>query len=167
MKLKDELGRNYDFNNIDIEILVSAVYLSKCINRLSMDFFNTFSFKQGTKDYKVTDMQFNALVILHDRHGEETLQTELAERLLINKSSAGTLIDKLEARQWITRTAKDRRANLISISDHGIKVLEQTVPAFDAACSEIIKTFSQKDKKLFLELLNRYRSEIITKNQSL
>ena len=160
MKLKDELGRNNDFANIDIEILVSAAYLSKNINRTSMDFFGQFKIEQDGKEYGVTDMQFNALVVLNDRIEQETLQTELAEQLLINKSSAGTLIDKLEAREWISRTAKDRRANFISITEKGLKVLELVAPVFDASCSNILTGFTKKDKKQFLEYINQYRTNI-------
>ena len=80
--------------------------------------------------------------------------------MVINKSSAGTLIDKLEDRKWISRIAKDRRANYISVTDKGIKVLEMVVPLFNQSCSEIIKGFTAKDKKVFLEFINRYRAQI-------
>ena len=165
MKLKDELGRNNDFLNIDIEIMVSTAYLSKNIDRASMDFFGQFEIKQGDKVYNVTDMQFNALVVLNDRMGQETLQTELAEQLLINKSSAGTLIDKLESREWISRIAKDRRANFINITENGLRVLETVAPVFDAACTGVIESFTEKEKEQFLDYINRYRNLIKTFNK--
>lgn len=160
MDLQSELNRQNPFPNIDVEILVSAVYLSKCINKLSAEYFSTLKFEQDGQTYGLTDMQYNALVILRDRKGLETLQTELSERLVINKSSAGVLLDKLESRGWITRKAKDRRANLVTISPRGEEILAQVLPVVDDYCSKMVDGFSDDDKTQLLELLGRYRQQI-------
>ncbi|MCH2175908.1 MAG: MarR family transcriptional regulator [Lentisphaeria bacterium] len=168
MDLKSELGRNNDFTSLESEILFSSIYLSKCITRISLDFFATFDYKdESGKKLKLTDMQFNALMILKDRTGEETLQTELSERLLINKSSTGVLLDKLEERGWITRKAKDRRANIISISQIGLKLLEEVSPLLDQQCKEMLKGFKQSEKTELLAYINQYRSQIKKANQEL
>lgn len=57
-------------------------------------------------------------VIAHLKHQDGQTQSELAERLLIEKAPVGTLIDKLEAAGLVKRKAdpKDRRVNRIFIT---------------------------------------------------
>ncbi len=157
MKLSEELGRINEFEDSAVELLASSMYLSKCLSRLSSAFLGTRSVTVGDGVHVLTEMQYNALQILLDRKDVTTVQTELAERLLINNSSAGTLIDTLEARSWVARKAKDRRANYIDITEEGAALLSDLQPSFDKMCETLLEGFSNEERVLFLTFMSRYR----------
>ncbi|MBU3068295.1 MarR family transcriptional regulator [Aestuariicella sp. G3-2] len=78
-------------------------------------------------------------ILTHLRTQDGLTQSELAERLLIEKAPAGTLIDKLEAAGLVERRPdpNDRRANRVFItvkSEPLLPLIEQTVTELKMQC---------------------------------
>lgn len=78
-------------------------------------------------------------ILTHLRTQDGLTQSELAERLLIEKAPAGTLIDKLEAAGLVERRPdpNDRRANRVFItvkSEPLLPMIEQTVTELKMQC---------------------------------
>ncbi|TGE08114.1 MarR family winged helix-turn-helix transcriptional regulator [Hymenobacter fodinae] len=85
--------------------------------------------KQGGvfKDYNLTSPQFNILRILRGQHPKPATVNMLIERMLDKTSNASRIVDKLEAKELVTRKVcpSNRRAVDIRITDKGLDLLTQ------------------------------------------
>jgi DNA-binding MarR family transcriptional regulator len=83
--------------------------------------------KQGAmfKDYNLTSPQFNILRILRGQHPKPATVNMLIERMLDKTSNASRIVDKLEAKELVTRKVcpGNRRAVDIRITDKGLELL--------------------------------------------
>jgi DNA-binding MarR family transcriptional regulator len=83
--------------------------------------------KQGAmfKDYNLTSPQFNILRILRGQHPKPATVNMLIERMLDKTSNASRIVDKLEAKELVTRKVcpSNRRAVDIRITDKGLELL--------------------------------------------
>src|SRR4051794_38323650 len=76
-------------------------------------------FKGHLDPYGLTPQQFGLLAFLWKKDGLS--QAELSEKTMIDRTTIGGLIDRLEKDGWVERRPNptDRRANLISLSAKG------------------------------------------------
>ncbi|TGD82766.1 MarR family winged helix-turn-helix transcriptional regulator [Hymenobacter wooponensis] len=83
--------------------------------------------KQGAmfKDFNLTSPQFNILRILRGQHPKPATVNMLIERMLDKTSNASRIVDKLEAKELVTRKVcpSNRRAVDIRITDKGLELL--------------------------------------------
>lgn len=79
------------------------------------------------RNYGLTLPQFNILRILRGQHPQPATISLLIERMLDKTSNASRIVDKLEAKELVTRTtsAHDRRTVDVLISEKGLAVLQQ------------------------------------------
>lgn len=79
------------------------------------------------KPYGLTWQQFNILRILRGRHPEPATVKLLTERMIDKMSNASRLVDKLLAKGLVVRitSKEDRRRVDVSITDKGLKLLEE------------------------------------------
>ncbi|GAA4374041.1 MarR family transcriptional regulator [Hymenobacter koreensis] len=79
------------------------------------------------RPYGITPPQFNVLRILRGQHPKPATVNLLIERMLDKTSNASRIVDKLEAKQLVTRTTcpSNRRAVDIRITDSGLDLLKQ------------------------------------------
>ncbi|MGH1436443.1 MAG: MarR family winged helix-turn-helix transcriptional regulator [Lewinella sp.] len=79
------------------------------------------------KPYGLTWQQFNVLRILRGRHPEPATVKLLTERMIDKMSNASRLVDKLLAKGLVVRVTskEDRRRVDVSITDSGLKLLEE------------------------------------------
>jgi len=79
------------------------------------------------KEFGVTLPQFNVLRILRGQHPKPSTVNLLIERMLDKTSNASRIVDKLEAKQLVTRTVcpSNRRAVDIRITETGLELLRR------------------------------------------
>ena len=79
------------------------------------------------KPFGLTLPQFNVLRILRGRHPEPATVALLIERMLDKTSNASRIVDRLEAKQLVTRTVcpANRRAVDIRVTEAGLRLLRQ------------------------------------------
>lgn len=75
----------------------------------------------------LTSTQYNALRILRGAGHEGASCSEVSERMITKDSDITRLLDRLEARELISREreAKDRRRIVARITDEGLRVLAE------------------------------------------
>ena len=97
--LREDLSRNFGFLLNDVARLMRTAY-DRRIRKLGL-----------------TRAQWWVLTHLYRSNGVS--QTELAETLEIEKPTLGRLLDRLEAKGWVTREhdAKDRRGWRVHLTD--------------------------------------------------
>ncbi|MGV3540683.1 MAG: MarR family winged helix-turn-helix transcriptional regulator, partial [Rufibacter sp.] len=79
------------------------------------------------KTFGITLPQYNILRILRGQHPKPATVNLLIERMLDKTSNASRIVDKLEAKQLVTRTQcpTDRRTVDILITEKGLALLKQ------------------------------------------
>lgn len=95
------------------------------------------------------------LVLRHVVDQPGVSQSELAERLEVEKASAGRLIDKLEEYGWLERRPDDtdRRIKRIYMTALGRKIHDEIGPIAEAMVEEELSGLSKKERDALTELL--------------
>ena len=123
LRLKKEIALNREFVDEKEALFLSVTWTWYCIERTGRRFFGAHS---------TTDAQFNALMILWDHRPRPLKQHELADLLVVNRASAGAVIDRLQRNGWVRREvdAEDRRAFRVHLTDDGIAKLKEVRTAY-------------------------------------
>src|SRR5471032_328899 len=116
--LAREISLNRSFASLKEAALLSLLWTYERLEQTGRAFFPRFG---------ITQAQFNVLMILHDYRGRTFRQHELAEILVVNRASAGSVLERMERNGWIARAADpdDRRAMRISMTRAGSTKLEE------------------------------------------
>ncbi len=123
--------------------------------------FSTALYRQLKSDgIELTRSQWRVIVHLRAQNG--LTQSELAERLLIEKAPAGTLIDKLEARGLVERRPdpNDRRAKRVYATpacDPLVPVMEQVVQDLKNQCMDGL---TQAEQEMLHQLLSKVHGNL-------
>lgn len=82
-------------------------------------------FSKELKAFDFTQEQFNVMRILKGKHPETMFVKDIASRMIEQNSNVPRIIDRLEKKQWVTRTQcpNDGRHSKIGLSTLGITVL--------------------------------------------
>ena len=118
IRLKKEISLNREFVDKGEALFLSVVWTWLCIEKTGRRFFGSFG---------LTDAQFNALMILWDYRKRALKQHELADLMVVNRASAGAVIDRLQRNGWVRREVDpdDRRAFRVHLTDDGIAKLKK------------------------------------------
>lgn len=82
-------------------------------------------FSKELKNFDFTQEQFNVMRILKGKHPEKMFVKDIASRMIEQNSNVPRIIDRLEKKQWVTRTQceNDGRHSKIGLSETGITAL--------------------------------------------
>lgn len=94
----------------------------------------------------------------------ELRMKELASKIGVTTGTLTITIDKLEKKGLVKRVPNpsDRRSYLITLTNEGLTVHKEHTLAHNEMTNKCLKDFSDKDKQTFLELLNRFKSNMPT-----
>lgn len=106
--------------------------------------------------------QSQVAALIHLDRVEEISQTELAERLGMQKAAAGTLIDGLEGKGLVERTRgrEDRRLQLVSISDAGRRVVDEVDRMGEALGTALRQGITREERTQLVSILQRLRENL-------
>jgi MarR family transcriptional regulator, lower aerobic nicotinate degradation pathway regulator len=112
-------------------------------------------FLDEVKQFEVTPVQYAALQAISDSPGID--QRTLARRIGFDTSTIGGVIDRLDARGLVLRSASDtdRRVRLLSLTKAGLELTRAVVPGMLRAQSRILAPLSALDQKQFMSMLRR------------
>lgn len=98
----------------------------------------------------ITPQQHQALLVIMGTEGKDSISVgELAQQLLIRHHSAVGLVNRMESQGLVRRsTGKDRRFVFLSLTDHGLDVLEKMTVSH----REEIKSMSTDLKELLSKI---------------
>lgn len=111
------------------------------------------------KPFGLTPPQFNVLRILRGQYPKSVTVNAIIERMLDKMSNASRLVDKLEAKHLVTRTAcrSDRRAVDVKITEKGLSVLAE-IDQHQDHWEQRLHTLSESEATLLSTLLDKLRS---------
>jgi DNA-binding MarR family transcriptional regulator len=127
---------------------------------------SAFYHKLRDEGIDLSRIQWRAIAILKFNNG--ITQSELAERLLMDKAPMGALLDKLEAKQLIQRRtdAKDRRAKRI----HLTQATEPLIPILerhsDTLLQRAVEGLSELEIHTLETLLTKMRNNLTVKHNN-
>lgn len=84
--------------------------------------------------------KFNVLMVVKHQGGEKGLsQVEICKKLLVTPANITKMIDRLEKDDLLERIlqAKDRRSNIVKITDKGSRLLDEAWPKYEEKIAQI------------------------------
>jgi DNA-binding MarR family transcriptional regulator len=105
-------------------------------------------------EHDLSIIQTRLLGVLRDR--KPTMQ-ELARFLGLDKSSVTGLVDRAERRGLVARvpSATDRRAVLVSLTDHGRSLVSAAAAGFEADVSALLSRLPPRERETLARAVSR------------
>jgi MarR family transcriptional regulator, lower aerobic nicotinate degradation pathway regulator len=112
-------------------------------------------FAEHTDGYGITSPQWAAIRALHECPGVE--QAKLAELIAYDRSTIGTMLDRLEAKGLVERRsdAADRRLKRLHLTAAGAALFDALHQRVRSVSSRFVAPLSKKETELLLSLLER------------
>lgn len=113
------------------------------------------AFVQECDAVDITPVQYAALVAVRDNPGLDA--TRIAALIAFDRSTLGSVLERLEAKGMIERRAKpdDRRVKILKLSRRGAKLLQEAEPAVVRAQERMLDPLGADDRMQLLTLMRR------------
>ena len=150
MGLKEELKLVKPLANVQHEALLNIYYTAVVMKKKALD---------SLKPFGLTDVQLNLLMMLRHQGGTEGLsQARLSELMVVGRANVTGLVDRLERDGLVKRTdTKDRRYNIILLTDKGQKLLDKIEPTYSKEVFRLMGSFTKQELKELTRLLEKAR----------
>lgn len=111
------------------------------------------------KAYDLSEQQFNVLRILRGQKGKPINLMDIQGRMLHKMSNATRLVEKLRIKGLVERVQceMNRRKVEITITDRGLKILEELDPILEKNEKKVFKSLSDEEAIQLSELLDKLR----------
>ncbi|RLL41280.1 MarR family transcriptional regulator [Oceanobacillus piezotolerans] len=111
--------------------------------------------KKDISSYGMRTSDFTVLEALYHK-GQQTIR-QISEAVLINTGSITYVIDKLEKKELLTRTAckDDRRVVYISLTDKGTALMDDIFPKHQKVIEEVFEDVSDEEKEILINSLKQ------------
>lgn len=108
------------------------------------------------KVFDITSSQF-AVMNQIENLGNQTVAHEIADILDYDRPTISAIIQRLYQAKIIVKTKNpnDRRTQYISLSEHGIKVLDQLRKTADEVSTHIFRKLTLEEQEHLITLLNQ------------
>lgn len=118
-------------------------------------------FDRRVRRIGLTRAQWLVLTRLYRRPGAS--QSELAEMMEVEKASAGRMIDRLEAKGWVTRQAQagDRRVNRIYLTREAERVHKRMWRIAEATVEDALSGLSRREAAQLMKMLARVKVSLL------
>jgi len=137
------------FKGLNNEALVNTWWTGTLMKRIARRFFRATS---------LSEAEFNLLIVL--RHATIDLsQSDLSQRLLVDKSNVTGLIDRLEQMGLIHRQPDpaDRRRYHIVLTELGRRRIDEVDPAYHEMVQDIMRELSEPECQTLIRLMRKMR----------
>jgi len=106
-------------------------------------------------EFALTPVQYAALTAIGAY--EQTDATRLSSMIAFDRSTIGSILDRLEKRELIHRepSPHDRRQKLISLTEQGRQLLNDCEDSVQRVQNRIVGVLSREEREQFLKLLTR------------
>jgi DNA-binding MarR family transcriptional regulator len=117
-------------------------------------------FERRVRAVGLTRAQWLVIARVHRRPGLS--QSEVAELLEIEKASAGRLIDRMEAKGWLTRRAdaSDRRINRLHLTPAAEQLHATIWPIAETTVDDALGDLSVEERRRLTRLMTRVKSKL-------
>lgn len=112
-------------------------------------------FMEECKGFDLTPVQYASLVAVRDYPGIDA--TRLSALIAFDRSTLGSVIERLEAKELIVRRPipEDRRLKLLHLTTKGRQLLTKVIPAVNRAQQRMLEPLQAADRKVLMALLGQ------------
>ena len=105
--------------------------------------------------YDLTSVQFAALHAIQENPGID--QAGVASAIAYDRATIGGVIDRLEQKQWITRSInpEDRRARILKLTAKGARALRNIFPIVESLQPDILPGLTRQERRQFIRLAHK------------
>ncbi|MCJ8165357.1 MarR family transcriptional regulator [Pontibacter sp. E15-1] len=148
MKIEEEIKQS-SFKSEHQKAHINLIYTSGWVQQAQASIFKPFG---------VTLPQYNVLRILRGQHPKPATISLLIERMLDKTSNASRIVDKLEAKELVTRKQcpADRRTVDVLITEKGLTLLKE-MDALEGGQGTGISNLTVEEAKQLNTLLDKIR----------
>lgn len=116
---------------------------------------STALFAEECAAFDLTSVQYAAMVAI--RAHPEVDATRLSHLIAFDRSTLGSVLERLEAKGWVLRTASptDRRVRLLRLTLEGERLLRQVEPAVCRVQQRLLEPLTPADRAAMLRLLGQ------------
>lgn len=145
-KIEDEI-RQAKFRSVQQKAVLNLIYTSNWLQSRQQEYFKPFG---------ITGQQYNILRILRGQHPKTISGTEIKSRMLDRNSDISRLLDRLAAKELITRSTcpNDKRASDVLITRKGLAILAE----IDKRDNDEELALSDEEAANLSDLLDKARS---------
>ncbi|KAA3638346.1 MAG: MarR family transcriptional regulator [Bacteroidetes bacterium] len=149
MKLEDELKMK-NFSSPHQKMLLNIIFTNYWIGDKMAGYM---------KSYDLSEQQYNVLRILRGQKGNPVNLKDLQERMMQKTSNVTRLVEKLRLKGLLERVQcmENRRKVEITITDKGLKLLEEMQPEMDAMNDRFAKVLTEEEASVLSDLLDKLR----------
>jgi len=98
------------------------------------------------KEFDLSLAKFNVLMVLKHQCNDGGLsQVEICNKLLVTAANVTKMLDRLEKEEFITKQPRDRRTNIIKITQKGSNLLDKVWIEYQKTVDNITKELTIKD----------------------
>jgi DNA-binding MarR family transcriptional regulator len=110
-------------------------------------------FMEECAAFDITPVQYAALVAIGEHPGIDA--TRLSAMIAFDRSTLGSVIERLEAKSLILRRAspEDKRVKLLELTPDGRALLEAATPAVEAAQERMLAKLQSADRRILMRIL--------------
>ena len=110
-------------------------------------------FMEECAEHDLTPVQYACLVAARENPGIDA--TRLSAVIAFDRSTLGSVIERLEAKNYIERkpAREDKRVKLLHLTGTGAAVLRDIMPSVDRAQARMLRPLKPADRKTLLALL--------------
>ena len=116
---------------------------------------STALFAEECAGFDLTSVQYAALAMVRANPGVDA--TRLSHLIAFDRSTLGGVLERLEAKGWLLRTAgeHDRRVKLLRLTLDGERLLRQVEPAVRRVQRRLLEPLTPSDRAAMLRLLTQ------------
>ncbi len=101
----------------------------------------------------VTRIQWFALYYIYNN--KELTQKQLAKLLSSREPTVVRLLDRMEKEDLVTRVSKDRRTNIIEITEKGTVLYQKGLRITEKYKEQALKNISEEEMDIFKQILEK------------
>lgn len=119
---------------------------------------STALFAEECAAFDLTSVQYAAMAAI--RAHPEVDATRLSHLIAFDRSTLGSVLERLEAKGWVLRTASptDRRVKLLRLTLEGERLLRAVEPAVRRVQQRLLEPLTPADRTAMLRLLGQLAS---------
>ena len=151
-RLKDELQQTKPFETIAVEVFLNVLRTASVFQHRA---------HLALRPYGISHEQFNVLRILRGAGPEGCSCQQVADRMISHDPDITRLLDKLIARELVTRkrSSGDRRVIITRIGRKGLALLKRLERPMAEDLDSLVGHLSGKESTLLINLLERAREK--------
>ena len=136
-------------------ITMDAVYTAPGYLFRRMQQIAVAIFMEECRAFELTPVQYAALIAIRTHPGIDA--TRLSAVIAFDRSTLGSVIERLEAKQLIERkpASTDKRVKLLHLTKAGASLLRDIMPSVDRAQARMLQPLKPGDRKTLLGLLTQ------------